>query len=49
MDCVRLFRAVMHEVLEAEMTKALGAEKGESTCPSSATAPAIYPAPSSPS
>ena len=41
-------RAVMQEMLEAEMTDALGAEKGERTPRGSATARAITPAPSSP-
>ena len=36
-----IVRAVMQEMLEAEMTDALGAEKGERTLPGSATAPAI--------
>ena len=42
-----IVRAVMQEMLEAEMTDALRAEKGERTGPGSAIAPAITPALSS--
>ena len=43
-----IVHAVMQEMLEAEMTDALGAEKGERTMARLAKAPAITPAPSSP-
>ena len=39
-------RQVMQEILEAEMTDALGAEPGERTEPAWATGPATTPAPS---
>src|ERR1700727_626093 len=43
-----IVRAVMQEMLEAEMTDALGAEKGERTAARLGYAPAITAAPSSP-
>jgi hypothetical protein len=43
-----IVRVVMQEMLEAEMTDALGAEKGERTSGRPATAPVIIRAPSSP-
>ena len=43
-----IVRAVMQEMLEAEMTDAVGAEKGERTRSGLAIAPAITRAPSSP-
>ncbi len=42
-----IVRAVMQEMLEAEMTDALGAEKGERPAPDSTTAQATTPARSS--